>query len=43
MVRNHRRDRRRPGGRPVFFAAGGAAGSVAKTISAYDMTVSDAI
>ena len=26
-----------------FFAAGGAAGTVAKTISAYDMTVSDAI
>lgn len=26
-----------------FFAAGGAAGTVAKTMSAYDMTVSDAI
>src|SRR5258705_2844791 len=26
-----------------FFRAGGAAGTVAKTISAYDMTVSDAI
>ena len=26
-----------------FFAAGGAAGTVAKSISAYDMTVSDAI
>ena len=27
----------------VFFQAGGAAGTVAKTISAYDMTFSDAI
>src|ERR1700760_995331 len=27
----------------VFFHAGGAAGTVAKTISAYDMTFSDAI
>src|SRR5216117_2008440 len=26
-----------------FFRAGGAAGTIAKTISAYDMTVSDAI
>ena len=26
-----------------FFAVGGAAGTVAKSISAYDMTVSDAI
>ncbi|NBW87744.1 MAG: TonB-dependent receptor, partial [Planctomycetia bacterium] len=26
-----------------FFAVGGAAGSVAKTMSAYDMTVSDAV
>ncbi|RLS78620.1 MAG: TonB-dependent receptor, partial [Planctomycetota bacterium] len=26
-----------------FFSVGGAAGSVAKTVSAYDMTVSDAI
>src|ERR1043166_8294969 len=27
----------------VFFQAGGAAGTIAKTISAYDMTFSDAI
>src|SRR5476649_2655974 len=27
----------------VFFHAGGAAGTIAKTISAYDMTFSDAI
>ena len=27
----------------VFFQAGGASGTVAKTISAYDMTFSDAI
>src|SRR3989442_1389332 len=27
----------------LFFHVGGAAGTVAKTISAYDMTVSDAI
>ena len=26
-----------------FFRAGGAAGTIAKSISAYDMTVSDAI
>ncbi|MCX6368432.1 MAG: TonB-dependent receptor, partial [Armatimonadetes bacterium] len=26
-----------------FFQAGGAAGTIAKSISAYDMTVSDAI
>ncbi|MBI3887111.1 MAG: TonB-dependent receptor, partial [Opitutae bacterium] len=27
----------------IFFQAGGASGSIAKTMSAYDMTVSDAI
>src|SRR6201984_3394487 len=30
-------------GARCFFGAGGAAGTVAKTISAYDMAVSDAI
>jgi hypothetical protein len=43
LLRHLCRDRRRPGMARWFFRVGGASGSVAKTICAYDMTVSDAL
>ena len=42
-LRHLRRNRRRPGSVRWFFHAGKAAGTVAKTISAYDMAISDGI
>ena len=42
-LRNVRRDRRRPGSGPLVLLGRGAAGTVAQTISAYDMAVSDAL
>ena len=41
-LRHVRRDRRRPGSRALVLPRGRRAGTVAKTISAYDMAVSDA-
>ena len=42
-LRDVRRDRRRTGSGPLVLSSGRRSGTVARTISAYDMVVSDAI
>ena len=42
-VRDLRRNRRRTGSGASLFQVGGASGTIAKTMSAYDMQFSDAI